>query len=112
MQFDIWIPQHSIAIDYIPKPQNIPSMYEFLLQDSFKISCFRRNGTNSIANDQLRNAEKLAACVEERIRLVHVPYWWDLKKSSFAAIISQACCHLIFQIVKIDIFVWCRTALN
>lgn len=72
MELDVYVPDINLALEYQGKQHyvNILSVGEQKLYSQ-------------------RDEEKRAICERAEITLIQVPYWWDWKKESLAASISN-----------------------
>ena len=68
MELDIWIPEHSLAIEYQGE-QHYHAIPHF-------------GGESALQQNIRRDKEKINACEEKGITLIHVIYDWDRKEES------------------------------
>eukprot|EP01124_Arcella_intermedia_P002785 TRINITY_DN11518_c0_g1_i4.p1 TRINITY_DN11518_c0_g1~~TRINITY_DN11518_c0_g1_i4.p1 ORF type:complete len:468 (-),score=107.57 TRINITY_DN11518_c0_g1_i4:30-1433(-) len=78
MQLDIWVPRYKMALEY----QGEHHYHDFC-------EVYGPSGTLSLC--KFRDSKKKESCSQIGITLVAIPYWWDGKKESLAATLSQMC---------------------
>mmetsp|Transcript_16303 Transcript_16303/g.22612 ORF Transcript_16303/g.22612 Transcript_16303/m.22612 type:complete len:103 (-) Transcript_16303:20-328(-) len=72
VQFDVFIPSKSIAIEYHGE-QHFQEVKVFQPQRIY----------------EERDQEKREICAQNKISLIEVPFWWDRKKKSLEELIAK-----------------------
>jgi hypothetical protein len=72
MHLDIWIPRHSLAIEYQGRHHYLPN--NFLGHHDVQIC---------------KDIEKIEICRSVDIHILQIPFWWDLTHASLAATIQR-----------------------
>jgi hypothetical protein len=76
MQLDVWMPSLNIGIEY----QGVQHYFD---------SRFVSDGEDGIEKRREKDEEKYRICEEIFVKILHVPFWWNLREDYLNECVSS-----------------------